>query len=62
MSKERFELIEDGDVFLSVHVDFNKVVIEVNDGWDIIPTSITKEQALQLSAALVSAAKEVDGE
>lgn len=59
MSK-KFELIEDGLAFLSLSIERNKVVISINDGWDIIPTNLTKEEALQLAAALVSAAKGVE--
>lgn len=49
---------DDESIFISKEIDF--VSIHIGYGWGGFHVDITKEEALQLAAALVSAAKEIE--
>lgn len=60
MIKLKLKLRQDDIDSISVHGLKDKVAIDTCDGWDEVSIFVTKEEALQLAAALVSAAKEIE--
>lgn len=56
---KEFSIYKDDDC-IAISTDLKLVSVHIGSGWDGINIDITKEEALQLAAALVSAAKEIE--
>lgn len=53
-------VIHKDDESITISKELNFVSVHIGCGWDGLHVDITKEEALQLAAALVSAAKEIE--
>lgn len=53
-------VIHKDDETITISKELNFVSVHIGCGWDGLHVDITKEEALQLAAALVSAVKEIE--